>query len=64
MILEPKSVTSSWSTLTIKQTTLDIPKGHLAVYVEENEKNRFVLPVSYLNQPLFPVKSSRGRIWV
>ncbi|CAA2940406.1 Auxin responsive SAUR [Olea europaea subsp. europaea] len=55
MILEPKSVTSSWSTLTIKQTTLDIPKGHLAVYVYvgKTEEKRFVIPVSCLNQPLF-----------
>ncbi|KAK4477177.1 hypothetical protein RD792_016390 [Penstemon davidsonii] len=30
-----------------------VPKGHLAVYVGENEKRRFVIPVSYLNEPLF-----------
>lgn len=31
-----------------------VPKGHLAVYVGENvQKNRFVVPVSYLNHPLF-----------
>ncbi|OMP05252.1 Auxin responsive SAUR protein [Corchorus olitorius] len=29
-----------------------VPKGHFAVYVGENQK-RFVIPVSYLNQPLF-----------
>ncbi|XP_023755284.1 auxin-induced protein 15A [Lactuca sativa] len=31
----------------------DVPKGHLAVYVGENQKRRFVVPVSYLEQPLF-----------
>ncbi|CAH1435001.1 unnamed protein product [Lactuca virosa] len=31
----------------------DVPKGHLAVYVGENQKKRFVVPVSYLEQPLF-----------
>ncbi|XP_042509441.1 auxin-responsive protein SAUR23-like [Macadamia integrifolia] len=31
----------------------DVPKGHLAVYVGETQKKRFVVPVSYLNQPLF-----------
>lgn len=32
-----------------------VPKGHLAVYVGENlHKNiRFVVPISYLNHPLF-----------
>ena len=32
---------------------VDIPKGHLAVYVGENEKKRFVIPVSFLSQPSF-----------
>ncbi|XP_062077000.1 indole-3-acetic acid-induced protein ARG7-like [Humulus lupulus] len=32
---------------------VDVPKGHLAVYVGENEKKRFVVPVSFLSQPLF-----------
>ncbi|PIN02538.1 hypothetical protein CDL12_24947 [Handroanthus impetiginosus] len=33
---------------------LDVPRGSLAVYVGENtDKSRFVIPVSYLNHPLF-----------
>ncbi|KAK2435163.1 auxin-induced protein 6B [Trifolium repens] len=31
---------------------VDMPKGYLAVYVGEQQK-RFVIPISYLNQPLF-----------
>ncbi|KAL2460017.1 SAUR-like auxin-responsive protein family [Abeliophyllum distichum] len=31
----------------------DVPKGHLAVYVGEIKKKRFVIPVLYLNHPLF-----------
>ncbi|EYU35280.1 hypothetical protein ABFS82_06G129900 [Erythranthe guttata] len=31
----------------------EVPKGHLAVYVGENEKKRFVIPLSYLNHPSF-----------
>ncbi|XP_042004005.1 auxin-responsive protein SAUR20-like [Salvia splendens] len=28
-------------------------KGHVAVYVGESEKKRFVIPLSYLNHPSF-----------
>ncbi|KAK2395041.1 auxin-induced protein X10A [Trifolium repens] len=31
---------------------VNVPKGYLAVYVGE-KMNRFVVPISYLNQPLF-----------
>ncbi|KAJ7978549.1 Auxin-induced protein [Quillaja saponaria] len=46
------------ASFTAKKATLeaaDVPKGHLAVYVGETQKNkkRFVIPISYLNQPSF-----------
>ncbi|PSS12039.1 Auxin-responsive protein [Actinidia chinensis var. chinensis] len=31
----------------------NVPKGDFTVYVGESEKKRFVLPISYLNQPSF-----------
>ncbi|KAG2703233.1 hypothetical protein I3843_06G121100 [Carya illinoinensis] len=34
-------------------TSIDVPKGHFAVYVGESEKKRFLVPVSFLNQPSF-----------
>ncbi|KAK1572336.1 hypothetical protein Q3G72_031010 [Acer saccharum] len=31
----------------------DVPKGHLGVYVGESQRNRFVIPVSFLNHSSF-----------
>ncbi|KAK3195354.1 hypothetical protein Dsin_026664 [Dipteronia sinensis] len=31
----------------------DVPKGFFAVYVGETQMKRFVVPISYLNQPSF-----------
>ena len=30
-----------------------VPKGYIAVYVGEDQKKRYVVPVSYLNEPAF-----------
>ncbi|XP_075085027.1 auxin-responsive protein SAUR21-like [Nicotiana tabacum] len=30
-----------------------VPKGHCAVYIGESQKKRFVVPISYMSQPLF-----------
>ncbi|KAA0045679.1 hypothetical protein IC582_025041 [Cucumis melo] len=30
-----------------------VPKGHIAVYVGDIERKRFVVPLSYLNHPSF-----------
>lgn len=38
----------------------DVPKGHVAVYVGEIQKKRFVVPVSYLNHPSFQDLLSRA----
>ena len=36
----------------VSSKTVDVPKGYLAAYVGDKMK-RFVIPVSYLNQPSF-----------
>ena len=35
----------------MKSTT--VPKGYIAVYVGEEVKKRYVVPLSYLNEPAF-----------
>ncbi|KAF9676107.1 hypothetical protein SADUNF_Sadunf09G0103900 [Salix dunnii] len=44
---------SVWNTSKRDSRSLEIPKGFLAVYIGEIEKKRFVVPVSYLNEPSF-----------
>ncbi|KAL7147787.1 hypothetical protein ABFS83_06G131200 [Erythranthe nasuta] len=39
--------------LSSEKRSNEVPKGHLAVYVGQNEKKRFVIPLSYLNHPSF-----------
>ncbi|XP_057788567.1 auxin-induced protein 15A-like [Salvia miltiorrhiza] len=39
--------------LSSERRSAEVPKGHLAVYVGDNEKKRFVIPVAYLNYPSF-----------
>ncbi|KAL7147761.1 hypothetical protein ABFS83_06G128600 [Erythranthe nasuta] len=39
--------------LSAEKRSTEVPKGHLAVYVGESEKKCFVIPLSYLNDPLF-----------
>ncbi|KAL3621333.1 hypothetical protein CASFOL_036245 [Castilleja foliolosa] len=39
--------------LSNEKRSTEVPKGYFAVYVGENEKKRFVIPVSYLNHSSF-----------
>ncbi|CAL5402215.1 unnamed protein product [Camellia sinensis] len=55
-IIHAKQVHRRSSSLKANQeasTAIGVPKSHLAVYVGESEKKRFVIPISYLNQPSF-----------
>ncbi|XP_010271572.1 PREDICTED: auxin-induced protein 15A-like [Nelumbo nucifera] len=35
------------------RAAVNVPKGHAAVYIGETQKKRFVVPISYINHPLF-----------
>ncbi|KAL4625828.1 hypothetical protein ACB092_05G052800 [Castanea dentata] len=37
----------------LASTSIDVPKGYIAVYVKESEMRCFVIPISFLNQPSF-----------
>ena len=37
----------------VASTSIDVPKGYVAIYVGESERRRFVIPISFLNQPSF-----------
>ncbi|XVF00956.1 hypothetical protein REPUB_Repub04eG0046900 [Reevesia pubescens] len=37
----------------ISREKLDVPKGHIAVYVGETQRKRFVVPISVVNHPSF-----------
>ncbi|XP_071697439.1 auxin-responsive protein SAUR21-like [Rutidosis leptorrhynchoides] len=53
IIQAKKTLLRSFSNGSNISTPMDIPKGHFAVYVGEQEKKRFVVPVSVLSQPMF-----------
>ncbi|KAL7156496.1 hypothetical protein ABFS83_02G013900 [Erythranthe nasuta] len=39
--------------LSAEKRSNEVPKGHFAVYVGESGTKRFVIPLSYLNNPSF-----------
>ncbi|KAJ4716675.1 Auxin-responsive protein [Melia azedarach] len=52
-ILHAKNVFRRANFFSGQSTSIDVPKGYLAVYVGESEKKRFVIPISFLNEPSF-----------
>ncbi|KAG6571065.1 Auxin-responsive protein SAUR21, partial [Cucurbita argyrosperma subsp. sororia] len=47
------------SSLTTHYKSSAIRKGYCAVYVGESKKKRFVIPITYLNEPFFKDLLSR-----
>ncbi|CAE6159141.1 unnamed protein product [Arabidopsis arenosa] len=49
-----RSLSARIASLLASSGTNNVPKGHVAVYVGETyQMKRFVIPISYLNHPLF-----------
>ncbi|XP_022944357.1 auxin-responsive protein SAUR24-like [Cucurbita moschata] len=44
----------------VKKQSDVVPRGHVAVYVGDTQRKRFVVPVSYLNHPSFQQLLNRG----
>lgn len=53
MVLQAKQIFKSTSSPLHSGKQSNVPKGHVAVYVGELQKKRFVVPISYLNHPSF-----------
>ena len=53
MVLQAKQILKSTSQHLQGGNQSGVPKGHIAVYVGELQKKRFVVPISYLSHPLF-----------
>ncbi|KAM7470861.1 hypothetical protein LguiA_009044 [Lonicera macranthoides] len=53
LILHAKQILRRSSLPANHEASMDVPKGFFAVYVGEQEKKRFVIPISFLNQPSF-----------
>ncbi|CAI9299392.1 unnamed protein product [Lactuca saligna] len=52
-IIQAKQILQRSLSIATRKSTMDLPKGYFAVYVGEQEKKRFVIPVSLLRQPSF-----------
>jgi SAUR family protein len=55
-IMQAKKIVSK----SVSGLSKSVPKGHIAVYVGEYQKKRFVVPISYLNEPAFQALLSKA----
>ena len=53
VIQNAKQILKRHNNHALKSADQVVPRGHIAVYVGEMERKRFVVPISYLNHPLF-----------
>ncbi|XP_010539005.1 PREDICTED: auxin-responsive protein SAUR21-like [Tarenaya hassleriana] len=51
-VLQPKQIFRQAKPFT-PSNSVDVPKGYFSVYVGESQKKRFLVPISFLNQPSF-----------
>ncbi|XP_010539012.1 PREDICTED: auxin-responsive protein SAUR21-like [Tarenaya hassleriana] len=51
-VLQPKQIFRQAKSFT-PSNSVNVPKGYLSVYVGESQKKRFLVLISFLNQPSF-----------
>ncbi|KAB2048151.1 hypothetical protein ERO13_A13G098700v2 [Gossypium hirsutum] len=49
----PSIVVNAKQVLKAQQAQSSVPKGHIAIYVGEVERKRYIIPVTFLNHPSF-----------
>ncbi|TXG64665.1 hypothetical protein EZV62_011659 [Acer yangbiense] len=52
-ILRQSKLFANQAAASSSSSSINVPKGHVAVYVGESQKKRFVVPISFLNKPSF-----------
>ncbi|CAM8984585.1 hypothetical protein QQ045_008178 [Rhodiola kirilowii] len=60
IISNAKQILKLHQSLVSSRNQLEVPKGHVAVYVGEIQMKRFVVPVTYLNHPSFAALLKRA----
>lgn len=48
-----RTLSAKIRTLVSASDSTNVPRGHIAIYVGESYKKRHVIPIWYLNHPLF-----------
>ncbi|KAB1994592.1 hypothetical protein ERO13_D13G094600v2 [Gossypium hirsutum] len=49
----PPIVVNAKQVLKAQQAQSSVPKGHIAIYVGEVERKRYIIPVTFVNHPSF-----------
>ncbi|CAM8987372.1 unnamed protein product [Rhodiola kirilowii] len=60
MIGNAKQLFKLQTLISSSRNQMEVPRGHIAVYVGEIQKKRFVVPITYLSHPTFAALLKRA----